>query len=70
MSNVVHRWQPIGYTPCGREIAKVRTNIGYHLSDGATCKVCRRARMRWSILRDDWNGQSDGVPRAGAEAQT
>jgi hypothetical protein len=44
----------------------VKTNVGYYLSDGVTCKVCNRANSFCSILFDDWNGQSDGLPRAGA----
>jgi hypothetical protein len=69
MSNIVHRWQPTGWTPCGREVADVKTNVGYYLSDGVTCKVCNRANSFCSILFDDWNGQSDGLPRAGAASR-
>lgn len=60
----VHRWQPTGKTPCGREVSEVQTNTGYYLSDGVTCKTCHQAKILCSILGDDWNGQSDGFPQA------
>ena len=56
----VHRWQPSGKTPCGRNIADVQTNIGYYLSDGVTCESCHKATTFLSIMGDDWNGQSYG----------
>lgn len=61
---VVHRWQPTGYTPCGRKVDSVFTNIGRYLSEGVTCRVCKGAASFCSILNDEWNGQSDGFPRA------
>ena len=61
---VVHRWQPTGYTPCGRRVGSVVTNVGHYLSDGVTCKVCKKATTFCSILNDAWNGQSDGFPKA------
>jgi hypothetical protein len=53
-SNVVHRWQPTGMTPCGREVSKVKTNLGYYLSDGVTCKHCNRAK--WRVARHSKGG--------------
>ena len=61
----IHRWQPSGYTPCGRLItSKLRVNIGYYLSNGVTCKVCLGASSFMSLLGDRWNGECDGYPKA------
>lgn len=58
-----HRWQPTGYTTCGRRITPaLAVNLGRFLDDGVTCAVCRRSTHRVSMLNDDWNGQSDGAP--------
>ena len=59
----MHRWQLIGYTPCGRKVDTVKTNIGYRLHEGVTCKVCLKATTLCSFLHDEWNGQSDGYPK-------
>jgi len=59
----VHRWQPTGKTPCGRNVIEVQTNVGYYLSTGVTCENCRRTTTLCSILGDDWNGQSYGFPQ-------
>ena len=69
----IHRWQPTGYTPCGRMVETVATNLGRYLSEGVTCKVCNCANTLVSVFTragpDEWNGQSDGVPKAdGSEA--
>ena len=65
MNKKTHRWQPNYYTPCGRKITdRIKTNVGYYLSEGVTCKVCMSAKTRMSILGDDWNGQSDGFQKS------
>jgi hypothetical protein len=58
----IHRWQITGYTPCGRKITAVTTNTGRYLNDGVTCTRCLHAKSYFSMLWDDWNGQSDGAP--------
>ncbi len=39
----VHRWQPTGFTPCGRALESVVWNAGKMLQDSVTCKTCNRA---------------------------
>ena len=48
----VHRWQPTGYTPCGRKIDTVTTNIRRPLDDGVTCQACKNAKTRISLWAD------------------
>lgn len=52
----VHRWQPTGKTPCGRDVKSVTTNIGRVLSDGVTCRACKRATTLVSVWGAPWNG--------------
>lgn len=59
----VHRWQPTGKTPCGRKVGSVAVNLGWHLSNGVTCKACNGAKTLVSVWGDQWNGQSAGYPR-------
>jgi len=47
--HVVHRWQPTGFTPCGRSLKTVAWNEGRVLSDGVTCKTCKRANTFVSL---------------------
>ena len=63
-SRVVHRWQPNGKTPCGLKINSVKTNIGYALDAGVTCKRCKNALSRVSLMGAEWNGEYDGYPLA------
>lgn len=59
---VVHRWQPTGKTPCGRVISPaIVTNTGRYLSNGVTCRSCRRATTLVSIF-----GRPNGVAPDGA----
>ena len=64
----MHRWQPTGRTLCGLKISdRIRVNLGRYLSDGVTCKNCRRVTTRMSFLGEEWNGQFDGHPKAEGE---
>ncbi len=46
MGSVVHRWQPTQHTLCGLRMGGgIRVNIGKMLSEGVTCKNCRRVNM-------------------------
>lgn len=59
---VVHRWQPTGKTPCGRVIDhRIFTNTGRYLSDGVTCRVCRRATTLVVIFGRPNGVAPDGV---------
>lgn len=69
MKRKIHRWQLGVKTPCGRLIVDVHTNVGYYLDDGVTCKACRQAPTRISLLHDRWNGESDGYPDCRQEIQ-
>lgn len=61
---VIHRWQFIGETPCGRKVEDVTTNTGHYLNHGVTCKKCLKATTYCSIVGEEWNGQSEGFPKA------
>lgn len=60
---VIHRWQFIGTTPCGRNVKDVTTNTGKYLNNGVTCKACLKATTYCSIIGEEWNGQSEGLPK-------
>jgi hypothetical protein len=61
VSRIVHRWQPTGKTPCGRDVKTVLTNYGHTLSEGVTCKSCKRAAALVSLLGERWHGESAGA---------
>lgn len=47
----IHRWQPTGKSPCGRDLSKVAFNEGQYLSEGVTCRACKAAKTRVSLWR-------------------
>ena len=55
----IHRWQPNGFTACGRLEETVTTNVGQYGDVGVTCEVCLRAtkqyedrRLKWQVAED------------------
>jgi len=46
----VHRWQPTGYTPCGRKLSTIRHNNRSNMTD-VTCEVCRYTKTLVSPLK-------------------
>ena len=45
----IHRWQPTGYSPCGRKLVMVAWNEGQTLDYGVTCEACKRNPTRVSL---------------------
>ncbi len=48
----IHRWQPTGKTPCGRDVTKVHVNGGRPGDNGVTCVACQCIEKRdttWEV---------------------
>jgi hypothetical protein len=46
----IHRWQPTGFTPCGRPLESVVWNEDEMLQKGVTCLVCNCANTLSSLF--------------------